>query len=171
MTLFLLLFLWPYLQHVEVPRLGVEWELQLLAYTTATATQDPSHICQLHHSSWKHRILNPLSKARDRAYILMDTSWVCYHWMTTGTPRRIFWSEQKVTSLPMTHTESLFAQKVMSPGGNEQRDQGRSPRDSSWGPTVRRSCKVPASSPSVSSRLPRCWTVSLSFLVPSSRNI
>ena len=27
--------------HMEVPRLGVELELQLLAYTTATATQDP----------------------------------------------------------------------------------------------------------------------------------
>ena len=27
---------------MEVPRLGVELELQLLAYTTASATQDPS---------------------------------------------------------------------------------------------------------------------------------
>ena len=27
-----------------------ELELQLLAYTTATATLDPSHICDLHHS-------------------------------------------------------------------------------------------------------------------------
>ena len=31
-------------QHMEVPRLGVELELQLLAYTTATATWDPSHL-------------------------------------------------------------------------------------------------------------------------------
>ena len=37
-------FLGLYLQHMEVPRLGVELELQLLAYTTATATQDLSHI-------------------------------------------------------------------------------------------------------------------------------
>ena len=29
------------LMHVEVPRLGVQLELQLLAYATATATQDP----------------------------------------------------------------------------------------------------------------------------------
>ena len=29
-------------EHVEFPRLGVESELRLLAYTTATATQDPS---------------------------------------------------------------------------------------------------------------------------------
>ena len=30
------------LQHMEVPRLGVKWELQLLAYATATATPDAS---------------------------------------------------------------------------------------------------------------------------------
>ena len=34
--------------HMEVPGLGVESELQLPAYTTATATWDPSHICDLH---------------------------------------------------------------------------------------------------------------------------
>ena len=50
---------------MEVPRLGVKSELELLAYTTATAMQDPSCVCKLHHSSWKRRILNPLSKARD----------------------------------------------------------------------------------------------------------
>ena len=44
-------FLEPYLQHMEVPRLGVESELKLLAYATATATRDPSHIWELHHSS------------------------------------------------------------------------------------------------------------------------
>ena len=35
---------------MEGPRLGVELELQLQAYTTAMATPDPSHICDLHHS-------------------------------------------------------------------------------------------------------------------------
>ena len=61
---------------MEFPRLGVEMELQLPAYTTATATGDPSLVCDLHHSPWQHRILNPLSKARDRTHVLMDTSWV-----------------------------------------------------------------------------------------------
>uniref|UniRef100_A0A8D1PHS3 Cornichon family member 4 n=1 Tax=Sus scrofa TaxID=9823 RepID=A0A8D1PHS3_PIG len=57
-------------------RLGVESELQLLAYTTAsaTATWDLSHVCNLHCILWQHRILNPLSEARDRTHILMDTS-------------------------------------------------------------------------------------------------
>ena len=48
-----------------VPRLGVELELQLPAYATATATPDLSCVCNLHHSLWQCWILNPLSKARD----------------------------------------------------------------------------------------------------------
>ena len=35
---------------------------------------DPSHICDLHHSSQQGQILNPLSEAKDRTCILMDTS-------------------------------------------------------------------------------------------------
>ena len=44
-------FLGPHPQYMEVPRLGVEWELQLPA--TATATWNLSHVCDLHHSSWQ----------------------------------------------------------------------------------------------------------------------
>ena len=51
--------------HMEVHRLRVQLELQLLAYTTATATQDLSSICDLPHSSRQCQILNPLSEARD----------------------------------------------------------------------------------------------------------
>ena len=64
---------------MEVPRLGVELEVQLPAYTTATAMPDPSHVCNLHHSLWQYWILNPLSEARDRTLIHMDTSQVFYH--------------------------------------------------------------------------------------------
>ena len=39
------------IRHMEVPRLGVESELQLPAYATATAMPDLSYICDLHHSS------------------------------------------------------------------------------------------------------------------------
>ena len=64
---------------MEVPELGVELELQLLAYSTATAMPDPSHVCDLHHSSRQHWILDPLSEARDRTCILMDPSQVHHH--------------------------------------------------------------------------------------------
>ena len=64
---------------MEVPRLMVQSELQLPAYATATATWDPSYICDLHHSSGQRRILNPLSKAKDQSRVLMDTSGVPYH--------------------------------------------------------------------------------------------
>ena len=71
---------------MEVPRLGIESELQLLAYTTAMAMQDPSLACDLHQSSWQHWILNPLNEARGRTHVLMDTSQVHYPWATMGTP-------------------------------------------------------------------------------------
>ena len=51
-------------QHMEVPRLEVKLELQLPA--SATATPDPSHICDLHHSLQQHWILNLLREPRDR---------------------------------------------------------------------------------------------------------
>ena len=56
-------FLGPYLQHMEVCRLGGESELQLLAYIRAIATQDPSCIFDLLCNLWQPWILNPLSKA------------------------------------------------------------------------------------------------------------
>ena len=82
-------FFWfsgPHLQHMEIPRLGVEGELQLPAYATAIATQDPSLVGDLHHSSWQHRIPDPLSEATDQTRILMDPSWICFHCATMGTP-------------------------------------------------------------------------------------
>ena len=35
---------------MEVPRLGVELELQLMAYATATVVPDLSHVCDLHQA-------------------------------------------------------------------------------------------------------------------------
>ena len=75
---------------MEVPRLGVELELQLLAYVTATATADLSRVFNLHHSWWQRQILNPLSEARDGTYILIDTSQICFPWATTGIPEKTY---------------------------------------------------------------------------------
>ena len=82
---FFFVFLGPQPQRMEVPRLGVESELQLLTYTIATATQDRNQVCTL-HSSQQCQIPNPLSEARDWTWVLMDTSWVCYCWAMMGTP-------------------------------------------------------------------------------------
>ena len=58
--LFFVVFLGLHLWHMEIPRLGVELELELPAYATATAMPDGSHILDLHHSSRQCQILNPL---------------------------------------------------------------------------------------------------------------
>ena len=57
---------------------GLIWAITA-AYTTATATPDLRQVCDLHHSSRQHRILNPPNEARAWTHILMDTSWVCYY--------------------------------------------------------------------------------------------
>ena len=62
-----ILFLGPHPLHMEVPRLGVELELQLPVYPQPQQRGTPAPL---------HRqILNPLSEARDRTPILMDTRW------------------------------------------------------------------------------------------------
>ena len=67
----------------EVPSLGVETELQLPASATSTATPDPSHISDLHHSLRQQQILNPLSGARDRT----ASSWILV-WFVTIEPQQ-----------------------------------------------------------------------------------
>ena len=92
--LFLFCFLGPHLWHMEIPRLRVESELHLLAYTTtiSNAMLDPSLLCDLCCSLWQqHQLLNPLSGPKYRTHILMDTGWVHYHWATMGTPWLWLW--------------------------------------------------------------------------------
>ena len=80
---------------MDVPRLEVESELQMPAYTIATAMPDPSHICDPSHcSSWQCWILNPLSEARDQDLIFMDTSWVCYCQATMGNPGQVLLAKE-----------------------------------------------------------------------------
>ena len=71
---------------MEVPRVGFELELQLPAYTTATATLDPSHVCDVHHGLRQCQILNPLSEVRDQTCNLMVPSWIHLCCATMGTP-------------------------------------------------------------------------------------
>ena len=71
---------------MEVPKLGFKFELQLPAYATATATPDPSHVYDLHLSSWQHQILDPLSEVEDRTHIRMDTNQIRFQCATIRTP-------------------------------------------------------------------------------------
>ena len=72
--LFCFCFLGLHLQHTEAPKLGLKSELQLLAYATAKAMSDLSHICKPHHRSQQHSILNPRREARNLTHICWDTS-------------------------------------------------------------------------------------------------
>ena len=72
MYLFTYCFLGSHPRHMEVPMLGVKLELQMLAYTTATARQDLSPIFNLHHSLWQCQILNQLIEAG----IELASSWI-----------------------------------------------------------------------------------------------
>ena len=69
-------------------------ELQLPAYATATETWDPSHLCNLHHSSWQCQLPDPLSKAGNGTHILMDTSRICIYCTEKGTPDSYIFDEQ-----------------------------------------------------------------------------
>ena len=91
------LFWGPNMQDMELPGLGVKSELQLLVYelpvyitAAATASEDPSCVCTLPHSSRQGQILHPLGKARDRTCVLMHPSQVPFHWARTGTPESDF---------------------------------------------------------------------------------
>ena len=59
--------------------LGVNLDLFLLTYTTATVTPDQRHICKLHHRSLHCWILNPLSKAT----IKPVSSWLLIRFVST----------------------------------------------------------------------------------------
>ena len=82
---FVLFFLGSHLQDMEVPRLGVKLELQLPTYTTVTATQDPSRICNLHHSSRQCWILNRWA----RPGIEPASSWILVRLVTAKSQEKL----------------------------------------------------------------------------------
>ena len=93
---FFFCFLGPLQQHMEIPRLGLQLELQLLAYATAAGTSDPSHVCNRHHGSWQCRIINPLSKARDPTHNFMVPSWIHFCCATSRTPHSTNFNSSRI---------------------------------------------------------------------------
>ena len=68
-------------------------------------------VCHLHHSSWQCQIPDPLSKARDRTHIFMDTSRIYFHCTTTGTPKSLHFNQspQEAHLLgPHLHSKKLI---------------------------------------------------------------
>ena len=64
---------------MEVPRLGVQLEIQLPVSATARAMRDLSCVFDLHHSSQQRQVTDPLSEARDRTLNFMVTSRIHFH--------------------------------------------------------------------------------------------
>ena len=83
-------------RHMEVSRLGVEWDLQLPAYATATTILDLSCVCDWHHSSQQCQILNTLSEARDWTHNLLVPNRIHFCWVTMGT----LWTRVSISPHP-----------------------------------------------------------------------
>ena len=58
---------------------------------------NPSHICNLHHSSRQYWILNPLSKARDWTWVLIDTNQIRFCGATIGTLQHLIISSVDIS--------------------------------------------------------------------------
>ena len=91
-----------------------ESELQLPTYTTATATPDQSHICDLHRSSQQCQILNPMIETRDQTRNLTVPTRMHFHCAIKGTPMMplyylfFFWSRLRYVELPGTGMEPVL---------------------------------------------------------------
>ena len=105
---------------MEVPRLGVESELQLPVCSTATATWDPSHVCDLYHGSRQCQILNTLSRVKDQTLVLMDASW-CVTLSHNGS------SEEDTLLLFISSQVGTLAQSRLLAGGQRKVAERPSP--------------------------------------------
>ena len=83
---------------------------------TATAIQDPSYVCDLHHSSWQCQILNPLSETRNGTCVLMETSRIrnSIFLNNKGKPLR-FLIQSTVSLSPMALTISYGVMTSVNP--------------------------------------------------------
>ena len=123
----------------EVPRLGVWSELQLLAYTTAIAKPDLTHVCNLRYSSQQSWILNPrpgiepetswflvgfISAARlDGHFHVQVFMWTCFQFFWTGEKLLGHMTTQYLTFLGAAKLFSKVASVFYAPTSNIQEFQ------------------------------------------------
>ena len=74
---------------------GVELELQLPAYITATEMQDPNCICNLHCTFRQRQVLNPLIEVVEQTCILMGTSQVLNPLNHNGNSKDVLSSQEQ----------------------------------------------------------------------------
>ena len=86
---FFLFFLGPHLWHMEFPRLGFPLGSTAAPHSTARATLDLSHICDLHHSSWQWGSLTYWSRPGIEPTSSRILEWFVF--VTAGPP----WELQK----------------------------------------------------------------------------
>ena len=85
---------------------------------------DPSHVCDLYHSSWQHQSLNRLSEARDRTCNLVVPSQISFRCATTRTPKPFAVSEFLILD-SLTHLFLIlfyvFRAALVAYGGSQAR--------------------------------------------------
>ena len=89
---------------MEVPRLGVKLELQLPAYTTATATPEPSCACDLHHSSHNTGSLTHCSRPGTEP----ASSWILVEFVTAKPQWEPLNNIFFLINLPFVHHRSIY---------------------------------------------------------------
>ena len=108
-------------RHMEIPKQRVEWELQLSAYTTATATRDLSCICDLHHSSqhpWRwmgpgFEPMPPWMLVRFVTTVPLGTPWFSFIYIFYSLLLPYRGSAQSVFQLPLYDFCSLLFKWIM----------------------------------------------------------
>ena len=83
---FLILFLGPNLWHMEVPRLGLEPELQLLASTTPQPQQGQIQAASATYISAYGKAGSLIGKFKNQTHIFTDIGRIYFHFATMGTP-------------------------------------------------------------------------------------
>ena len=97
----------------RVPGQRSNQSCKLLAYVRATATPDPSHVCDLHHSLRQGRILNPLSEARDQTCNLMIPRWICFHCYMMGTPIQLLFMDYIFSTIKSDWSTTYLKHEIL----------------------------------------------------------